>query len=49
MHTIFVIDEHILYLVEMPETEGPVRCELVGDAKANALNLQVFKIINYMP
>jgi hypothetical protein len=26
----------------MPETEGPVRCELVGDAKANALNLKVF-------
>jgi hypothetical protein len=37
-----VTDESILYLLEMPETEGPVRCELVGDAKANALNLKVF-------
>jgi len=33
----------------MPETEGRVTCELVGDAKANALNLQVFNIINYVP
>jgi len=33
----------------MPETEGHVTCELVGDAKANALNLKVFTIINYMP
>jgi hypothetical protein len=37
-----VTDENILYLLEMPETEGPVRCELVGDAEANALNLKVF-------
>jgi hypothetical protein len=29
----------------MPETEGPVRCELVGDAKANALNLKVFQFL----
>ncbi|PNF38619.1 hypothetical protein B7P43_G02308, partial [Cryptotermes secundus] len=34
-------DENILYLLEMPETEGPVRCDLVGDAKANALNLKL--------
>jgi hypothetical protein len=33
----------------MPETEGPVTCELVGDAKANALNLKVYKIVNSMP
>ena len=38
-----------MYLAEMPETEGLVTCELVGDAKANALNLKVFKIINYVP
>jgi hypothetical protein len=44
-----VAGERILYLAEMPETEGRVTCELVGDAKANALNLQVFKIINYVP
>lgn len=31
----------------MPETEGPVRCELVGDAKVNALNLKVFQTVNY--
>jgi hypothetical protein len=37
-----VTDENILYLVEMPETEGSVRCELIGDAKVNALNLKVF-------
>jgi hypothetical protein len=37
-----VTDENILYLLEMPETEGPVTCELVGDAKANALNLEVY-------
>jgi hypothetical protein len=29
----------------MPETEGPVRCELAGDAKANALNLKVFQFL----
>ena len=32
----------------MPETEGRVTCELVGDAKANALDLKVFKILNDM-
>jgi hypothetical protein len=37
-----VADERILYLAEMPETEGPVTCELLGDATANALNLKVF-------
>jgi hypothetical protein len=26
-----------------------VTCELVGDAKVNALNLQVFKIVNNVP
>jgi len=44
-----VAGEHILYLAEMPETEGRVTCELVGDAKVNALNLQVFKIVNNVP
>ena len=33
----------------MPETEGRVTCELVGDATVNALKLKVFTIINYMP
>ncbi|XP_069683383.1 integrin alpha-PS2 isoform X1 [Periplaneta americana] len=34
------VGEHILYLFEMPTTDGPVSCELLEDAKINPLALR---------
>ena len=37
----FFTDEHLLYLLEQPETSGPIKCEFVEEANAERLYVRI--------